>query len=91
MSQQWNLDGRYSLFAAVGFCGSLTFSSFLLYKEHTGLNQSVIKELFTNHLKIHFQNLLFNFLTVQKKLYRIPKDRTVIVTNDAIHFLGELA
>lgn len=27
MSQQWNLDGRYSLFAAVGFCGSLTTMS----------------------------------------------------------------
>ena len=31
MSEQWNLDGRYSLFAAVGFCGSLTtMSSFAL-------------------------------------------------------------
>lgn len=30
-SEQWNLDGRYSLFAAVGFCGSLTtMSSFAL-------------------------------------------------------------
>jgi len=27
ISQQWNLDGRYSLFAAVGFCGSLTTMS----------------------------------------------------------------
>jgi len=27
MSQQWNLDGRYSLFAAIGFCGSLTTMS----------------------------------------------------------------
>jgi len=27
MSQQWNLDGRYSLFAAVWFCGSLTTMS----------------------------------------------------------------
>ena len=27
VSQQWNLDGRYSLFAAVGFCGSLTTMS----------------------------------------------------------------
>ena len=27
MSQQWSLDGRYSLFAAVGFCGSLTTMS----------------------------------------------------------------
>ena len=31
VSQHWNLDGRYSLFAAVGFCGSLTtMSSFAL-------------------------------------------------------------
>ena len=31
LSQQWNLDGRYSLLAAVGFCGSLTtMSSFAL-------------------------------------------------------------
>ena len=31
ISQQWHLDGRYSLFAAVGFCGSLTtMSSFAL-------------------------------------------------------------
>lgn len=30
-SEQWNIDGRYSLFAAVGFCGSLTtMSSFAL-------------------------------------------------------------
>lgn len=31
LSEQWNLDGRYSLLAAVGFCGSLTtMSSFAL-------------------------------------------------------------
>ena len=31
LSQQWNLDGRYSFFTAVGFCGSLTtMSSFAL-------------------------------------------------------------
>jgi len=30
-SEQWNLDSKYSLFAAVGFCGSLTtMSSFAL-------------------------------------------------------------
>ncbi|MFY9300112.1 MAG: fluoride efflux transporter CrcB [Candidatus Nitrosotenuis sp.] len=31
MTQQWNLDTKYVLFAAVGFCGSLTtMSSFAL-------------------------------------------------------------
>ncbi len=25
-----------------------------------------------------------------KKLFNVPKDRTVIVTNDIVHFLGEL-
>jgi len=31
VSEQWNLDGRYSLFTAIGFCGSLTtMSSFAL-------------------------------------------------------------
>ena len=29
ISQQWNLDGKYSLFTAIGFCGSLTTMSFL--------------------------------------------------------------
>ena len=29
LSQQWNLDGKYSLFTAIGFCGSLTTISFL--------------------------------------------------------------
>ena len=31
LSEQWDLDGKYSLLAAVGFCGSLTtMSSFAL-------------------------------------------------------------
>ena len=35
LSEQWNLDGRYSIFAAVGFCGSLTtMSAFALDSEN---------------------------------------------------------
>ena len=37
----------------------------------------------------------FSKLIVQtndsKKLFHVPKDRTVIVTNDTVHFLGELS
>ena len=35
LSQQWHLDSKYSLFAAVGFCGSLTtMSAFALYSSN---------------------------------------------------------
>lgn len=44
MLQHWNLDGRYSLFATVGFCGLLTTmsaftldSSNLLENNHYGM------------------------------------------------------
>jgi CrcB protein len=31
LSQQWNLDGKYALLVAIGFCGSLTTMSALAY------------------------------------------------------------
>jgi fluoride exporter len=50
ISQQWNLDGKYSLLAAVGFCGSLTtMSSFALDSSN----------LLDNH---HYGTLLINIL-----------------------------
>ena len=151
LSQQWNLDGRYSLFAAVGFCGSLTtMSSFALDSSNllennqygtlaanilanVGLSigaliggKSLMSAIISNWLEmvysyqvVKFQSISFvqgthwsqsvgdkgilykslkdpfSKLIVQtndsKKLFRVPKDRTVIVTNDTVHFLGELA
>ena len=52
VSQQWHLDSKYSLFAAVGFCGSLTtMSAFALYSSNLlESNQyiSFIVNIFTN-------------------------------------------
>jgi CrcB protein len=50
LSEQWNLDGRYSLLAAIGFCGSLTtMSSFALDSSN----------LFDNH---HYGTLIINLI-----------------------------
>jgi len=50
LSEQWNLDGRYSLLAAIGFCGSLTtMSSFALDSSN----------LLDNH---HYSTLFINIV-----------------------------
>ena len=40
MSQQWHLDGKYSFFLAIGFCGSFTTMSGLALESNTLLEQS---------------------------------------------------
>ena len=42
-------------------------------------------------LKDPFSKLIVQSSNSSKKLYRVPKDRTVIVIDDTVHFLGELA
>jgi len=50
LSQQWNLDGKYSLFAAIGFCGSLTTMSFLALDSTTLLENHQYISLLVNIL-----------------------------------------
>ncbi len=49
------------------------------------------KGILYKSLKDPFSKLIVQSSNGSKKLYRVPKDRTVIVTNDTVHFLGELA
>ena len=49
------------------------------------------KGIFYKSLKDPFSKIIIQSQNNLKKLYRVPKDRTVVVTNDTVHFLGELA
>jgi len=49
------------------------------------------KGILYKSLKDPFSKLLVQLSNGSKKLYHVPKDRTVVVTNDTIHFLGESA
>ena len=47
------------------------------------------KGILYKSIKDPYSKLLVQLLNGSKKLYHVPKDRTVVVTNDTIHFLGE--
>ena len=49
------------------------------------------KGILYKSLKDPFSKLIVQSSNGSKKLYRVPKDRTVIVINNTVHFLGELA
>ena len=61
------------------------------FVQETHWSQSVgDKGILYKSLKDPFSKLIVQ-TNDSKKLFRVPKDRTVIVTNDTVHFLGELA
>ena len=47
------------------------------------------KGILYKSLKDPFSKLIVQSQNGSKKLYHIPKDRTVVVSNDSVHFLGE--
>ena len=49
------------------------------------------KGILYKSLKDPFSKIIIQSQNGSKKLYRVPKDRTVIVRDGAVHFLGEPA
>ena len=49
------------------------------------------KGILYKSLKDPFSKIIVQTSNGSKKLYHIPKDRTVVVTNHTVHFLGELS
>jgi hypothetical protein len=49
------------------------------------------KGILYKSLKDPYSKLIIQSSSNSKKLFHVPKDRTVIVVNDVVHFLGELA
>ena len=61
------------------------------FLQDTNWSQSIgDKGILYKSLKDPYSKILVQSSNGSKKLYRIPKDRTVLVTNDIVHFLGEL-
>ncbi|WP_420546404.1 hypothetical protein [Nitrosopumilus sp.] len=61
------------------------------FLQGTNWSQSIgDKGILYKSLKDPYSKILVQSSNGSKKLYRIPKDRTVLVTNDIVHFLGEL-
>ena len=61
------------------------------FLQGTNWSQSIgDKGILYKSLKDPYSKILVQSSNGSKKLYRIPKDRTVLVANDIVHFLGEL-
>jgi hypothetical protein len=62
------------------------------FVQGTHWSQSVgDKGILYKSVKDPYSKLIVQSFNGSKKLYHVPKDRTVVVTNDIIHFLGEIA
>ena len=62
------------------------------FVQGTHWSQSVSeKRILYKSLKDPFSKLIIQSSNGSKKLFRVPKDRTVIVSDDIVHFLGEMS
>jgi len=62
------------------------------FVQGTHWSQSVgEKGILYKSLKDPFSKIIVQSSNGTKKLYHVPKDRTVVVINNTVHFLGEFA
>ncbi|MFB5605951.1 MAG: hypothetical protein ACE5R7_06650 [Nitrosarchaeum sp.] len=62
------------------------------FLQGTNWSQSIgDKGVLYKSLKDPYAKLIIQSSNNSKKLFHVPKDRTVIVVNKVVHFLGELA
>ncbi|MFM9874797.1 MAG: hypothetical protein ACKVN8_00240 [Nitrosarchaeum sp.] len=61
------------------------------FLQGTDWSQSIgDKGILYKSIKDPFSKLIIQSLNSSEKLFHVPKDRTVIVVNKVVHFLGEL-
>ncbi len=62
------------------------------FVQGTNWSQSVgDRGIIYKSIKDPFSKLIVQSSNGSKKLYRVPRDRTVVVIDDTVHFLGELS
>ena len=62
------------------------------FVQGTHWSQSVgDKGILYKSIKDPYSKLIVQSKNNSKKLFHVPKDRTVLVVHDVVHFLGELA
>ncbi len=64
----------------------------ITFVQGTHWSQSISdKGILYKSIKDPFSKLIIQSKNNSKKLFHVPKDRTVLVDHDIVHFLGELA
>lgn len=64
----------------------------ITFVQGTSWSQSVTERgVLYKALKDPYSKIIIQTASGSKKLFHVPKDRTVIITENVVHFLGELS
>ena len=68
----------------------IKFQSLILVQGNQWSQSVGDKGILYKATKDPYSKIIVQISNNSKKLYRVPKDRTVLVSNNVVHFLGEL-